>query len=82
MGSLFGSLPEYSAAPKAGAHLYYLMVAESGAAELTLPIVKDSTFVSCVERIYLSNGDDLDRIAKSFNDGDIADGFDPVVARK
>jgi hypothetical protein len=79
---LFGVLPEYSAEPKPGAHLYYLMVAESGAAELSLPIVKDNTFVSCVERIYLSDGDDLDRIARSFDDGDIADSFDPIVARK
>jgi hypothetical protein len=82
MGSLFASLPRYSAQPKIGERLYYLMVAESGAAELSLPVVKENTFISCVERIYLSNGDDLDRIARSFDDGDVADGFDPLVARK
>lgn len=82
MGSLFASLPQYSAQPKIGEKLYYLMVDESGAAELSQPVVKNNTFVSCIERIYLSNGDDLDRVAKSFDDGDIADGFDPLVARK
>jgi hypothetical protein len=82
LGSLYESLPEYSSLPKEGVQLYYLMVAESGAAELSLPVVKHSTFVSCIERIYLSDGDDLDRIARSFDDGDIADNFDPIVARK
>jgi len=82
MGSLFASLPEYSVQQKAGEMLYYLMVAESGAAELSHPIVKESTFVSCIERIYLSNGDDLERIARSFDDGDVADNFDPIVIRK
>lgn len=82
MGGLFGSLPQYSAPPKPGDRLYYLMVAENGAAELSLPVVKENTFVSCVERIYLSNGDDLDRFARLFDDGDVADNFDPLVIRK
>ncbi len=81
-GSLFGSLPQYSAQPKPGERLYYLMVAESGAVELSQPVVKDNTFVTCVERIYLSDGDDLGGVVKSLDDSDIADGFDPVVARK
>lgn len=80
IGSLFASLPQYSAQPKT--KLYYLMVDESGAAELSHPVVSDNTFISCVERIYLSNGDDLDRIARTLDDGDIADSFDPIVARK
>lgn len=82
MGSLFASLPEYSVQHKVGEMLYYLMVDESGAAELSHPIVKENTFVSCIERIYLSNGDDLERVARSFDDGDVADNFDPLVIRK
>jgi hypothetical protein len=82
LGSLFEALPHYSPPPKEGTQLYYLMVAEDGAAELSLPVVKHSTFTSCIERIYLSNGDDLDRVARSFDDNDIADNFDPIIARK
>ena len=61
---------------------YYLMVDESGATELSRPVVKNRTFDSFIERIYLSDGKDLDRIAHSLDDDEVADNFDPLVARK
>jgi hypothetical protein len=45
-GNLFGSLPEFAPRQPAGWATYYLMVDESGAAELTRPVVKNGTFAS------------------------------------
>ena len=58
------------------------MVDERGAAELTRPVIKNSTFSAYIERNYLSNGDDLDREPPALRDDDVADGFDPEVIRK
>ena len=85
MGKLFGSLPEYSPAqPRDGWTTFYLMVDQRGAAELTQPVVKNNTFTAWIERIYLSNGDDLDLAGRRLplDDGDVADDFDPEVVRK
>jgi hypothetical protein len=82
MGNLFGQLPHFTPQPVPGCATYYLMVDENGAAELTCPVVKDGTFTAYVERIYLSDGTDLDKATLSLDDGDIADGFDPQVVRK
>lgn len=82
VGNLFGSLPEFAPAQLEGWATFYLMVDQHGAAELTRPVVKNSTFTSWVERIYLSNGDDLDGEKFPLDDDDVADGFDPEVVRK
>ena len=82
IGNLFGSLPEYAPRQPDGWANFYLMVDEQGAAELTRPVVKNNTFTAYVERIYLSNGDDLDRDMLGLDDSDTADGFDPEVVRK
>lgn len=82
MGNLFGSLPQFAREQKDGGIFYYLMVDQNGAAELSRPVVVNGTFESCIERIYLSNGDDLDRVAKSLDEGDAVADFDPIVARK
>ena len=81
-GNLFGSLPHFVPTPKSGGLSYYLMVDDAGAAELSRPVIKGGTFGSCIERIYLSNGDDIDRVVKSLGDDDIMRDFDPLVARK
>jgi len=60
--------------------LYYLMVDQSGAAELTRPVVSGGTFLAAVERIYLSSGDD-DPAVLSEDIGPV-DNFDPQVVRK
>jgi hypothetical protein len=56
------------------------MVDQDGAAELTRPVVSNGTFTNAIERIYLSDGGDDG--AALLGDDDIADGFDPQVARK
>jgi hypothetical protein len=88
VGNLFGSLPEFAPRQPDGWATFYLMVDERGAAELTRPVIRNSTFSSYIERNYLSNGDDLDREpftqrdGSDDGDGDVADGFDPEVIRK
>jgi hypothetical protein len=81
-GNLFPSLPEYAPRPLDGSVTFYLMVDENGAAELTRPVVKGGTFTHYIERIFLSDGSDLDATKIALDDGDAADGFDPQVIRK
>jgi hypothetical protein len=80
-GGLFGVLPHYAPEPTDDFALYYLMVDQEGAAELTRPVVSNGTFSTAIERIYLSNGGD-DGAALLTTPDDIADDFDPQVARK
>ena len=77
---LFDHLPHFAPAPTGDVALYYLMVDQDGAAELTRPIVSNGTFTTAVERIYLSSG--ADDGAALLESDDVADGFDPQVARK
>ncbi len=82
-GDLFaGFLPAYAPAPGPGPALYYLMVDEKGAAELTRPVVKNGRFTTAIERIFLSHGDDEDADAVIGDNSDAIDDFDPQVARK
>lgn len=79
-GNLFGDdLPSYAPIEQSGIATYYMMVDERGAAELSRPVIQASTFIACVERIFLSDGLDaaLDNLAQE-ND-DRADDFDPMV---
>lgn len=78
---LFDKLPEYAPA-QTGWATYYLMVSESGAAELTMPVVKGGTFTAWPERIYLSDGSDFDPTVLNLDNGDTVDNFDPQVVRK
>jgi hypothetical protein len=80
--NLFGSLPSYAPEQQEGWSVFYLMVAENGAVELTQPIVQDGTFTAYVERIFLSDGSDLDLSPLSLGDDDVVVEFDPQVARK
>jgi hypothetical protein len=82
MGNLFERLPEFAPEQPSGWATYYLMIDENGAAELTRPVIKGGTFVGWIERIYLSDGTDLDREPVTLDDGDTADDFDPQVIRK
>jgi hypothetical protein len=83
---LFGDLPRFARVPERGEvgwTIYYLMVAPNGAVELSCPVVKGGAFVSFIERLYLSDGSDLEGEFKlSLDDRDAADDFDPKVARK
>ena len=79
---LFDDLPRYAQRPDGDAWaMYYLMVDTNGRAELSRPVVKDGTYSGFIERLYLSNGDDLGGRGLSL-DGEVADGFDPQVVRK
>jgi len=80
--TLFDSLPSYVPVPTGLRALYYLMTAMNGAVELSRPIVKDGDFFGFIDRIYLSNGDDFDRMTTSFDEGDLPATFDPQVLRK
>lgn len=82
-GNLFGDdLPAYASFEQDEIATYYLMVDEHGAAELSRPVVKARTFVSCVERIFLSSGLDvaIDNVVPETDDR--ADEFDPMVVAK
>jgi hypothetical protein len=78
---LFGSLPHYAPRLTGDPMLYYLMVDQNGAAELTRPVVSGGTFLAAVERIYLSRGDDDDPAVLGEDTGPV-DNFDPQVVRK
>ncbi len=80
---LFGDLPRFASKPTGEWALYYLMVDENGAAELTRPVVRGGTFTATIERLYLSKGgdEDGDEMLRDGSD-DIVDDFDPQVARK
>jgi hypothetical protein len=82
IGNLFGVLPQYAPRQADESATFYLMVDETGAVELTRPVVRGGTFSAYVERIYLSDGSDMDAERILLDDGDRADNFDPRVARK
>jgi hypothetical protein len=80
--NLFGALPTYAPQPKGGMTVFYFMVDEKGACELSVPVVEDGTFTAYIERNFLSDGGDLaDVIDRVDNDGPM-DNFDPQVIRK
>jgi hypothetical protein len=79
---LFDHLPKFAMVPKDEWALFHLMVDQKGAAELTRTVVENNTFGAPIERIYLSNGDDLRGTDLPLYDDDTADGFDPEVIRK
>jgi hypothetical protein len=45
-------------------------------------VVRDGTFVSAIERLYLDDGDDRDDAALLEDNSDMADDFNPQVVRK
>ena len=83
VGNLFGELPRYIVQQFAGDATFYLMVDSKGAAELSRPVISGGTFSAYVERIYLSDGKDMSDDRLDLTGGDeVADNFDPQVARK
>lgn len=84
-GNLFGDdLPAYFSSDTSDNHLvYYLMVALDGAVELSRPIVRGGNFDTFVERIFLSDGADVNfEPIKALDDTETATSFDPQIARK
>lgn len=81
-GDLFDELPTFAEQPGMGTALYYLMIDEKGAAELSRPVISGGTFTGSIERLFLSFGSDEDGVSLLGFEGDTADTFDPQVARK
>jgi hypothetical protein len=82
---LFGYLPRFadiSETNEDGWTTYYLMVALNGAAELSRAMVEKRRFAKFIERLYLSDGSDLDTEPKILDIDDQIDQFDPQIARK
>ena len=79
-GNLFGFMPLYAPRQNEVWATYYLMLDAEGAAELTRPIIKGSTFSAYVERIYLPDVENVDDT--DFHKGNDVVDLDPVVARK
>lgn len=82
VGNLFGYLPTYSNMPSDEWATFYLMVDAEGAGELSRTRIKGNNFDVPIERIFISDGSDFDGGSQSFDDSDLADDFDPMVARK
>lgn len=81
-GNLFGHLPRFAPDRPEKCVTYYLMVAPSGACELSRPIIENGTFAYFVEQIYLSDGSDFDAERPSLDDDDAVTDFDPKIIRK
>jgi len=81
-GNLFGTLPQYAPRQRGGIIMFYMMVDEKGAAEISVPVVENGTFTAFIERNFLSDGSDLDDVVRSLDNNDAADNFDPQVVRK
>lgn len=81
-GTLFPHLPHFAPRQDGGQKLYYLMVDQNGAAELTRPVINGGTFSAAIERIFLSDGNDDDSAKMTEPDTGPADDFDPQVVRK
>lgn len=82
VGNLFPDLPRFAPQSNEGWATYYLMVDESGAAELSRPVVRSGTFVAYVERIFLSANDPMEMISRELPHSSAIDEFDPQVVRK
>ena len=80
--SLFEGKEQVAQLPLGEWSFYYFMLDQDGKAELTWPVVHGGKFAGFVERIYLHEGSDDEIANLSLDDGDVADGFDPQVARK
>jgi hypothetical protein len=83
--SLFQNLPRFvnvDPLSSDGWTTFYLMVSPKGAAELTCAKVVNGQFSNFIERIYLSNGSDVEPdIRRSADEGE-AQNFEPQISRK
>ena len=83
IGNLFSYLPTYTFWQSVGWTTYYFMLDAAGAAELTCPVIKGSTFSAYIERIYLGAAGEFDDGNTKFEQDDTAAvDLEPVVSRK
>jgi len=79
---LFDDLRSFAPRPVGEWSLFYLMVDQKGAAELTRPVIASRTFTGAIERIFLGRGDDEEVFKPDDLTDGIADDFDPQIVRK
>lgn len=65
-----------------GLAFYYLMVDETGRAELSRPNIVGKTFKGALERIFLLPEGDEDDMLLNLDDGGLAENFEPRIVRK
>ena len=77
------SLPTHFDSEKVNCEVWYLMVAENGAVELTRAVVRKGKFEEIVERLFIENGDGFDVVETSDDlpDNDVIDFDVPIVRR-
>ena len=80
--TLFGDLKSFALRPVGQWSLFYLMVDQKSAAELTRPVISSRTFTGAIERIFLTDGGDEEAFKSDDLTDGIADEFDPHVVRK
>lgn len=83
-GNLFASLPHMTPPPPSGIETFYLLVDESGRAELSRPVIEGESFTYFVERIFLGGLEDDDEPydRPTLDDDDAVVDFDVSVTRK
>ncbi|WP_107987675.1 hypothetical protein [Breoghania corrubedonensis] len=54
------STPKKIRAPKAGTAVHFIMVDDRGAVEVSRPVIEDKKFTGFIERVFVSDGADLD----------------------
>ena len=84
-GNLFGFLPGFATSASVdrdGWTVYFIMVDEKGAMELTCAAISGGKFSNFVERLFISDGSDIGRGPEILTDDLPAVEFDPQVARK
>lgn len=81
-GNLFPHLPTYAREESSPLSTYFLMVDETGAAELTKASVDDGVFKHFQERIFLREGSDDFDVDAMLADDDVVVEFDPQVIRR
>lgn len=81
-GNLFGELPSFTKQETSiGLPIFYCMVDPDGRIELSRPTIVGKSFGPCVERIFISSGNDESVVQPARSDNDVVE-ITPTVTRK
>lgn len=81
---LFDDLPEVAPRPKTGTKTFWFMADEFGNAELSIPCVRNGSYIAFVERNFIAFAEDEsdpEVVPVGDEEGSTGD-FDPIVIRK
>lgn len=85
-GSTFDLIEEVVPSTHSGEGLdvevWYVMVAQDGAVEVTLALIKGGEFAEFIERIFVHDGSDFDALEEDGSSDDDAIDFDIKISRK